>query len=249
MNAQLDIPPFLDRRPFVGTFTNLNTFKAVCEHQAYRRYIKKDQPYVETPEMKWGNEVHTAFEHRLSNARKPLPENMRQWDNFATPFDKYNVLTEVKMGMTDRARSTGFFDNDVWFRGKADAAIINGKTAYIIDWKSGGSKYEDPFELETNALLLKIKFPELTKVVGSYAWLKENRMSKQYDLSRFKETFLEIKRLMELIAEKRVSGEWVKRKSGLCGFCSVSDCEHHYVAAKKSCLSGCHTQTLRATRC
>ena len=87
---------------------------------------------------------------------------------------------------------------------------------FICDWKTGGSKYEDPFELATNALLLKVKYPELKKIVGSYAWLKENRMSQQYDLSDFKGTFMEITRLMKLIAEKRQSGEWVKRKSGLC---------------------------------
>lgn len=229
--ADGSIPDFLDRRPFIGTFTNLNTFRGTCEHQFYRRYIKKDQPYVESPAMEFGNEVHTAFEHRLAS-RKPLPEQFRQWEHFAAPFDKYQVMVEQKLGMTDRARVTGYWDNDCWFRGKADTTVINGATAYIADWKTGKSNYEDPFELATNALLLKIKYPELKKVVGSYAWLKENRMSQQYDLSDFKATFMEITRLMHLVAEKRKSGEWVKRKSGLCGFCSVSDCENHFVAQK-----------------
>lgn len=230
-----DIPAFLDRRPFVGTFTILNTFKAVCEHQAYRRYVKRDQPYVETEAMAFGNEVHTAFERRLGT-KQPLPEAMRQWESFAAPFDKYQVLCEQKLGMTERARTTGFFDSDVWFRGKADAVVIHREKAmgFICDWKTGSAKYEDPFELATNALLLKVKYPEIKKVIGSYAWLKENRMSQQYDLSDFKGTFMEITRLMKLIAEKRESGEWVKRKSGLCGGCSVSDCENWYKADANS---------------
>ncbi len=62
MNAPLPIPAFLDRRPLVYSYTFLHTYKNVCPHQAYRRYILKDQPYVETAAMKWGNEVHAAFE-------------------------------------------------------------------------------------------------------------------------------------------------------------------------------------------
>jgi hypothetical protein len=222
------IPEFLDRRPFVGTFTALSTFKSVCEHQAYRRYIKKDIPYVETEAMRWGKQVHSAFEHRLSEQRQPLPDNMRQWEGFAHPFDKYKVITEQKMGMTARATVTGFFDKDVWFRGISDAVVLQLEkaTAFILDLKTGNSKYEDPFELATNALLLKMRYPELKKVVGSYAWLKENRMGQQYDVSDFKRTFIEVQRLMNLVASKRVSGEWIKRKSGLCSYCSVKDCEN-----------------------
>ena len=225
------IPGFLDRRPFVGTFTNLNTFRGTCEHQFYRRYIKKDQPYVESPAMKFGNEVHTAFEHRLAS-QVPLPEQFRQWEHFAAPFDKYQVMTEQKLGMTAQARVTGYWDSDCWFRGKADSVILDlpKAMAFIADWKTGKSNYEDPFELATNALLLKIKYPELKKVLGSYAWLKENRMSQRYDLSDFKGTFMEITRLMGLVAEKRKSNEWIKRKSGLCGYCSVEDCENFYRA-------------------
>lgn len=226
----LDIPPFLDRRPFIGTFTNLQAFRN-CEHAMYRRYIKKDIPYVETEAMKFGNEIHAAFEQRLG-AKRPLPDAMRQWERFVVPFDRYEVLVEQKLGMTERARVTGYWDGDVYFRGKADAVVLQASKAFICDWKTGNSKFEDPFELATNALLLKVKFPELQTVIGSYAWLKENRMSRQYDLSDFKGTFMEIRHLMDLVLEKRKSGEWVKKKSGLCGHCSVEDCEHHYVAQR-----------------
>ena len=220
-----DIPAFLDRRPLVGTYTLLNNFKNVCEHQTYRRYVIKDQKYVETPEMAWGNKVHTAFEKRIGKGQV-LPDDMRQWEHFAQPFDKFKVLVEQKWGMTEQARKTGYFDNDVFFRGKADAVVVEGEKAMINDFKTGGSKYEDPFELATNALLLKVQFPEVKKVVGRYIWLKENRAGQMYDLSDFKGTWGEIRRLMNLIAEKRKSGEWVKKKSGLCSWCSVQDCEH-----------------------
>jgi PD-(D/E)XK nuclease superfamily len=227
------IPEFLDRRPFIGTFSNLDMFRSKCEYRFYRTYIKRDQQYVESPEMKWGNTVHDAFAERLAPPKLPLPDDMRQWETFAEPFDKYKVLCEQKLAMTDRAALADYWKAP-WFRGKADAVVLHPEKqmAFIADWKTGNSKYEDPFELATNALLVKIKYPEIKKVVGSYIWLKENRVGQQYDLSDFKGTFLEIKRLMDLVLEKRASGEWLKQRSGLCGYCSVSDCEHWYEARK-----------------
>lgn len=227
------IPPFLDRRPFIGTFSNLDMFRSKCEHRFYRTYIKRDQTYVESPEMAWGNQVHDAFAERLAPPKRPLPDSMRHWEGFATPFDKYDVKCEQKLAMTDRAQLADYWKNP-WFRGKADAVVLqlDKGMAFIADWKTGNSKYEDPFELATNALLLKIKYPELKKVLGSYVWLKENRMGQQYDVSDFKGTFLEIQRLMNLVLEKRASGDWLKQRSGLCGYCSVSDCENWYEAKK-----------------
>lgn len=219
-------------RPFVGTYTNLQAFRN-CEHAMYRRYILRDQPFVKTAAMAWGDTVHDAFVERLTATKRPLPETMRQWERFAVPFDKYDVLCEQKLAMSDRGTLADYW-KDPWFRGKADAVVLHlpKQMAYIADWKTGGSKYEDPFELATNALLLKVKYPELKTVVGSYVWLKEDRVGRQYDVSDFKATFVEIRRLMTLVMEKRASGEWLKQKSGLCGWCSVEDCEHRYVAQR-----------------
>jgi len=226
VTVQPDMPAFLDRRPFVGTYTILNTYKN-CPHQMARKYIVRDQEYVETPEMAWGNAIHSAFEFRVGSG-KPLPLDMQQWENFAKPFDGQSAKVEQKLGISAKGHSVGYWDGSVWFRGKADLAIVKDDTAYINDWKSGNSKYEDPFELETNAVLIHAKHPHLKKIVGSYTWLKENRISQMYDLSNTRRTWFEICRLMAEILAKKQTGEFEKRKSGLCGWCSVSDCENWY---------------------
>lgn len=222
------IPPFLDRRPakpLIYTFTMLSAYRN-CPHQMYRRYIKKDQPYVETPEMRYGNDVHTAFEHRVGS-RKPLPAEMQKWESFAHALDERGAVVEQKLAITRTGNPTGFWNSDCWFRGKADVVIRNSQKAYIRDWKTGGSKYEDPFELETGALLLKAKYPELEVIRGDYVWLKEDRIGQSYDLSRFEDTWNEINRLVALIEGDRAVGEFEKKRSGLCGWCSVSDCENY----------------------
>ena len=230
MTDTLAIPAFLDRRPLVFSYTFLHTYSAVCPHQAYRRYILKDQPYSETPAMKWGNDVHTAFEFRLTG-RKPLPETMRQWEHFAIPFDGRNVRPEQKLGLTVQGTATGYFDNNVWLRGKIDAPIIatvpEPYNAYICDWKTGSSKYEDPFELEVGALLLHAKYPSLKKIHAQYAWLKEDRLSQVYDVSDTAGTWRVVNETVRQIEADRQSGQFKKKKSGLCGWCSVADCENN----------------------
>jgi hypothetical protein len=228
MNVAADletIPPFLDRRKLVYTFTILSAYKN-CGHQMFRRYLKKDIPYVESPEMKWGKDVHSAFEHRVGSG-KPLPTTMDQWEQFAKPFDGRKAITEQKLGITKEGRTTGFWDNDCWFRGIVDLTLKADTKAYINDWKTGNSKFEDPLELEIGALLLKAKYPELTVIMGSYAWLKEHRISKTYDLSNFRSTWGAINAVVEQIENDRRSGEFEKKQSGLCrGWCDVKDCEN-----------------------
>jgi hypothetical protein len=227
--ADLSIPPFLDRKktkPLVYTYTILNTFKN-CPEQMQRRYIKKDLgPFVETPEMRWGNNVHSAFERRIG-AGKPLPADMRQWEGFALPFDGKQAKVEQKLGMDKAGGDVGYWDDSCWFRGKADTTIFNGTTAYMCDWKTGKSKYESPFELETGALLLKANNPHLTKIVGSYVWLAEDRLGQMYDLSDFAATWKTINELVREIETMRALDEWKPKPSGLCGWCNVNDCPHH----------------------
>lgn len=196
-----------------------------CGHQMFRRYLKKDIPYVETPEIKWGNDVHLAFERRVGS-KQPLPPPMAKWEPFAAALDNRNAVTEQKLAITKTGRSTGFWDADCFFRGKVDVTLLQSPVAGILDYKTGSSKFEDPFELETGALLLKAKYPELTTIKGNYIWLKEDRVGQAYDLSRFRATWNEINRLVGLIENDRKNDKFEKRQSGLCSWCSVSDCEH-----------------------
>jgi hypothetical protein len=225
------IPAVLDRRkpkPLVYSYTLLNNYANVCPHQTYRRYVKKDQPFVETEAMKWGNAVHTALEYRLGG--KPLPPDMQQWEPIVAAFDGRGATAEQKLGMTRGCAPCDFFENLVFFRGKIDVTIINGTTALIADYKTGSSTYESSFELETNALLLHAKHPHLARIVGFYIWLKEGRVGQQYDLSDTNGTWAKVSRL---VAQFEADTAWEKRKSGLCGYCSVEDCENHFVARPK----------------
>lgn len=235
MQLDLEIPACLRRdkdnsmpgfsKPIVYSYTMLNTYDNVCPYQMFRRYVKKDIPFVETPEMRRGTEIHTAMEHRVGG--KPLPPDMRHWEPIVAALDGRNAKAELKLGITNEGKPTGFFDKDVWCRGKADVVMIQNSNAFLIDWKSGGSKYESSFEIEMQAMMLKAANPYLVRISGCYAWLKEDRMGTVYDLSDFSSTWAKVNNIAERIQDDMASGEWEKKKSGLCPWCPCTDCEHH----------------------
>lgn len=214
-------------KPLVYSFTMLNTADT-CLHRCFRQYVKKDVPYVETPEMKWGNDVHSAMEYRIGG--KPLPAEMQQWEPIAAAFARPGARAEMKMGLTREGKPAEFFGKDVFFRGKVDVTLIQGTTAFLPDWKTGGSKYEDPFELACQAVMVKAANPYLTRIGGCYVWLKENRVGQKYDLSDFNSTWAKINNKVEAIEDAMAAGEWPKTKGPLCGWCGVKDCENWYDA-------------------
>jgi hypothetical protein len=231
-----DIPGFLKRpQPLIFSYTMLHTYENICPHQAYRRYVKRDIPYASTPAMDYGNRVHEAFELRIGTG-KPLPIDFQIWEPFAVPFDGLKAKTELKVAIDRKGYPADYWGKgnaNPFIRGKIDTVASKEVSAYIVDWKTGNSKYEDPYELEIGAMMFRAKYPEIVNIKGAYAWLKENRLSKVYDLSDVKGTWDKTHAIVKKIEDDRATGQFEKRKSGLCGWCPCDDCEHHYVVVKK----------------
>lgn len=199
-----------------------------CPHKAWRKYVAKDLPRTDpSPEMLWGRQVHTGFEARLSAAKVELPPGMKNYEPFALAIDTSpgTKLVEYKMGITASLAECGFFDTGVWGRGILDVAVVNGERAVFFDWKTGNSKYENPFELECHALLLKVRMPGLVHVTGRYVWLKEMRVGKPYDLSNFARTHNDVRTRVKDMEARPIDKPWPKKPNVLCGFCEVKDCE------------------------
>lgn len=212
-------------RPLCWSYSMLSTFKNVCPHQGYRRYIKKDIPYVETPEMKNGNDGHTAMELRVGGG-KPLPPHLEHCESFARCLDGKNAVVEQKLGVTKTGHSCEFFGDGVWGRGKLDTILIDGDNAYLCDWKFGKVR-EDRFELDVQAVFLHAKYPHLKRIQGQYVWCAHNQLGPVYDLSDTRKTWAEICRIMRVIEDCQAKDQFEKRTSGLCGWCNVMDCENN----------------------
>jgi PD-(D/E)XK nuclease superfamily len=226
------MPAFLDRTRLVHSYTSLHTYEDVCPHQYFHRYILKDLPFEKTEAMEFGNKVHSAMELRVG-AKKPLHPDFAHWEPFARPFDVFTndanstLAAELKLGIKSTGESCDFWDKEVWLRVKLDVVAVVGTNAFINDWKSGSSKYQTTFELETQALLLHARMPGLTTIKGGYTWLKENAQGPCHDLSDTRATWNKVNAIVKNIERDRARGEFEKRQGPLCGWCDVVKCEHN----------------------
>lgn len=211
-------------KPLVWSYTMLHTYENICPHQAYRRFIKKDIPFQETDAMRKGNEAHSALEYRLSGG-KPLPPHMQQYEPIVAPLADRGAKAEEWVGIN---RDGKFCDSRTadFGRGKIDVNLVRGEVAYLLDYKTGKVR-EEPFELEVQAVFLKARHPELKVIKARYAWLAEVRLGKLHDVSDTAATWSRIGYITAKIAADRWTGEFTKRRSGLCGWCPVKDCEHN----------------------
>lgn len=197
-----------------------------CPKQAFHKYVVRDEPYVETEAIKWGNEVHKALELAINEA-KPLPEGMAKFGKYLTALGD-GCKAELSLGMTINGKPTGFRAADCFFKGKVDVLKTENDAGFILDWKTGKPR-EDKDELERHGLLVLANFPKIERMSGAYAWLKEDRIGKVYDLRKpAPKTFEHIQRLVNQMHQTEAAGaEWPANSNPLCGWCSVKTCKHN----------------------
>lgn len=213
----------------IGSYSFYNQLEN-CPHQAYHRYVAKTLPYVESPEMAWGNKVHAALEHHIKSGTT-LPDEMAAATGLAKQFRDMSkvvaVRCELQLAMTVDGHPCDYKDYDnVWFRGKLDCVTRTDAWAWMVDWKTGNPR-EDPFELECGALLLKVNRPELADIKGEYFWLKTGSAGLRYTLNDHARYYAKLVNLRRDAETYLQSGEWPKKKSPLCGWCAVRSCEHN----------------------
>lgn len=197
---------------------------ANCPQKAYRKYIKKDLPKEDSPELREGITTHTLLENYLkTGGLTRLPVNLEM---HARPLLRPNLLVEVMMGMTIDQKPATFFKRDgvePWGRGKADVLILDPPTALIIDWKTGKVR-EDDRELRQLALLVKANHPEIERAMGCYVWLKEGKWGPLHDVSDTARAYNGTLSEMEMAAHYERENEWPVNPNALCGWCPVADC-------------------------
>lgn len=215
----------------VGTYSFYSNFEN-CPHKAFHIYVAKDIPRVETPEMKWGNDVHSAMEERLRDDVS-LPENMQQAEPIARvlcELKKTNpIRVEAQLAIDSYGNPCDYWKGNPWLRGKLDFVMVatqETKSAWMLDWKTGKVR-EEPFELEVGALLLKAWMPELAQIRAQYFWMQTGKSGVAYNINDHRTTWTKVNALREEAVNYLAAGVWPKRKNPLCGWCPVLSCEHN----------------------
>jgi hypothetical protein len=204
----------------IWSYSFISTYER-CPLQASAKYVTKELPYVESPEAKYGNEVHKKLERYLIGNKVEFENKFME--NVADIACNASAIAEMPLGVTRDWCACAFFNDAVWGRGKLDCTIIKDDQAIILDWKTG-KKREDPFELEVQALLLYKHNPHLTSIYGSYVWLKEDEYGHCYDLySTIGRTQDHIDSVLYEVGKE----DWRAKKNPLCPWCTLKTCKFY----------------------
>jgi len=213
---------------FAWSYSALNAFET-CPHQFFRVRVKKDIREKESAALSEGNRQHKAFERRMRD-KTPLPSDMKRWEPLCkkverTPHDE--MLVEGKIALTAELKPTTFFARDVWVRAVLDLALRNGKTARIIDYKTGKRKVDNE-QLKLFAAVAFAAFKGVEKVRTSFWWLPAAKADNEvFTAEQAPLIWQEFEPRVERMQRAHEEDNWPKRPSGLCrGWCPVHDCPH-----------------------
>jgi len=212
------------------SFSKIKAFEQ-CPKQFYHMKIAKDYVEKETEAMLYGTLFHEAAENFVKDDT-PIPEKFKYAEAALTSLKNKpgKKLCEYKLGLTENLEPCGFFDENVWFRGIADLIILDGDTAWVVDYKTGKSaKYADKGQLELMALATFKHFPEIKKVNAGLLFVIAKALIKDSYEDTVAPTlwkkWLSDYTRMEKALE---TNTWNPRPSGLCrAHCVVLDCPHN----------------------
>jgi hypothetical protein len=115
-----------------------------------------------------------------------------------------------------------------WVRGIVDFMVIEGDTAFIVDYKTGSDKYPDLKQLRLMALMTFAHFPEVNRVkAGLMFVLHNNFIPEEYVRDNMETLWTNFTPDLERMRLSYENDMWQMNPTPLCGWCPVTTCEHH----------------------
>ena len=212
---------------FTWSFSSLKDYincpKQYQEVKVLKRHVK-----FPTEQMRYGTEVHKACEDYVGRDI-PLAKN---YERFQDTLDILRAIPGVKYPEHQMALSLTkepcAYGKGYWVRGIVDLLIVDGKEAFIVDYKTGSSKYPDVKQLTLMALMTFAHFPEVDNIKAGLLFIVNNafvtEVYRREDIDKLWETFDPHLERLTLSYENDV---WQANPTGLCGWCPVKSCEFH----------------------
>jgi CRISPR/Cas system-associated exonuclease Cas4 (RecB family) len=209
---------------YSGLKQYVNCPKQFNEVRVLQKYKQEDTKYT-----LYGKEVHKALED-YARDKKPLGRNHKQFQSVVDvlldiPGEKY---VEYQMALRIDHTPCSFDAPDYWVRGIADLMIVDGDTAFVIDYKTGNNKYADPKQLKLMALMTFAHFPDVETVKGGLLFVVKNSfLPDEYVRSKQDKYWRDFAGDLQRMEMSYDTGKWLPNPSGLCRYCPVTTCEFH----------------------
>ena len=200
-----------------------------CPKQYQEMNILKNYVQVETEQMKYGTEVHKALENYVKDGTV-LPANYERFKKIVDELIAINgtKYTEYEMALCHDKKPVAFDSEDRWVRGIVDLLIIDGNTAYVVDYKTGSNKYPDPKQLKLMALMTFAHFPEVQKVKGGLLFLMHNSfIPEEYSRNDIEKLWFAFTPTLARMSMSYELNKWTHNPTPLCGWCPVNTCTFH----------------------
>lgn len=210
------------------SFSGLKDF-INCPRQYHQVKVKQNFVKKVTEQMLYGTAVHKALEDYVRDGT-PLAKN---YERFKDAVDALMQIPgerhpELQMALTKDKIPCAFGAPDYWVRGIVDLLVLDGDTAYIVDYKTGSARYPDPKQLKLMALMTFAHYPEVNNIKAGLLFVMHSVfIDEKYcreDIPKLWGAFeLDTKRL-EVAYE---TDNWPANPTPLCGWCPVDSCEFY----------------------
>ena len=211
------------------SYSSLKQFKT-CPRQYYEIRVAKNFIPKEGDDARYGKEVHKALEEYVRDG-KPLPKFYEHFKKMVDPLLEIpgQRFCEHEMALTKDSKPCGFSAPEYWVRGIADLLIVDGDTAFVVDYKTGKTSYADPNQLKLMALMVFAHFPEVKIVKTALFFIAHNAfMPEEY---RREQSEVMWKIFNDDLARLSIAFDnaiWPAQPTGLCKrHCPVESCKYY----------------------
>lgn len=209
---------------FSGLKDFINCPRQYNEVKNLKRYTKKV-----TEQMSYGTTVHKALEDYTRDGT-PLAKNYLRYKEMIDSLLEIPGarFPEQKLALREDYTPCDFDAPDYWVRGIVDFLVVDGDTAWIVDYKTGSAKYPDLKQLRLMSLMVYAHYPEVQKIHSGLLFVAHNlfidesntREQMNYLWAYFTPHLHRLKAAYD-------TDVWTPNPTGLCGWCPVESCEFH----------------------
>ena len=198
-----------------------------CAKKYQEVRVLKNYTFQDTPQTIYGKEVHKALEDYVKSNTE-LAKNYERFkslvdDLIAIPGEKY---CEHEMALTKEKTPCEFEDPNRWVRGIADLLIVDGDTAFIVDYKTGSNKYPDPKQLKLMALMTFAHFPQVNHVKAGLLFLAHNHfIPEEYKREDIDKLWGYFTAPLMRLSHSYTTDTWTANPTPLCKYCPVKTCD------------------------
>ena len=217
------------------SFSRLSTFEQ-CPAQFDYLYVSKRVQSTTNEAADYGDRVHKVLEaygnalvagQEAATAAVSLEDTdeakstLKQWGGIVEKLTSRNgdKLFEHQMAVNRQLQPVDWFAKDVWIRSIADVLIVDGDTAYCLDYKTGKVK-DNPTQLQLFAAMVMWHFPQVNTVKTSFVWLKFNEVTNaKYERRYLDALWRALEPRFDKVQEVINLGVFDTKPSGLCPWC------------------------------